>query len=113
MKLHALALSTLAAATIVAAHAGVIDKSQTENQATGSSQTWSAWGGQIGVRWNHDLLDSLGVTPGKPPTGKLTHEDNRHHEWFELRQSTGLQFSVSNAALRQFTGGSVQMRGGF
>ena len=65
------------------------------------------------MRWNRDLLGNLGVSVGKAPTAKLTTEDNRHHEWFELRQSAGLQFTVSNAALRQFTGGAVQMRGGF
>src|SRR5262245_24232317 len=49
MKLHALAL-LIAAAVLPAAHAGVIDKAN--QQAT---QTWSAWGGTLGVRWNRDL----------------------------------------------------------
>src|SRR3954464_6148986 len=112
MKLHALALSTLAVATL-AAHAGVIDKAQMENQTAAVGQTWSAYGGKIGVRWNRDLLSNVGVTVGNAPAGKLATQDFRRHEWFDLRQSGGLQFTVSNAALRSFTGGSVQMRGGF
>ncbi|HKE49183.1 MAG TPA: hypothetical protein VKB52_14055 [Rhodanobacteraceae bacterium] len=110
MKLHALALF-IAAAIVPAANAGVIDRAQA--QGTPATATWSAWGGQIGLRWNHDLLGNLGMTLGKAPTARLATQDWRHHEWFELRQSGGLQFTVANSALRQFTGGSVQMRGGF
>jgi hypothetical protein len=110
MKVHALAL-LVAAALVPAAYAGVIDKAQKSDAAV--TQTWSAWGGQIGIRWNRDLLTNIGVTVGNAPTGKLATQDFRRHEWFDLRQSAGLQFTVYNAALRQFTGGSVQMRGGF
>jgi len=107
MKLHALAL-LIAAAVLPVAHAGVIEKAN--QQAT---QSWSAWGGQIGVRWNRDLLDNLGVTVADAPTGKLATQDFRLHEWFDLRQNAGLEFTVNNASLRNFTGGSLQMRGGF
>jgi hypothetical protein len=107
MKLHALAL-LIAAAVLPAAHAGVIDKSN--QQAT---QTWSAWGGQIGVRWNRDLLGNLGLSVADAPTGKLATQDFRLHEWFDLRQNAGFEFTVNNASLRNFTGGSLQMRGGF
>ena len=69
--------------------------------------------GQIGVRWNRDLLGNLGVTVADAPTGKLAKQDFRLHEWFDLRQNAGLQFTVLNAALRKFTGGSLQMRGGY
>jgi hypothetical protein len=107
MKLHALAL-LVAAAVLPAAHAGVIDKANTQ-----ATQTWSAWGGQIGVRWNRDLLGNLGLAVADAPAGKLAKQDFRLHEWFDLRQSAGLQFTVNNASLRNFTGGSLQMRGGF
>ena len=107
MKLHALAL-LIAAAVLPVAHAGVIDKANTQ-----ATQTWSAWGGQIGVRWNRDLLGNLGFVVGDAPAGKLAMQDFRLHEWFDLRQSAGLEFTVNNASLRNFTGGSLQMRGGF
>ena len=110
MKRHALAL-LVAAAFVPAASAGVIDKAQAG--ANAPAQSWSAWGGQLGIRWNRDLLTNLGVTVGSAPGGKLATQDSRNHEWFSLRESAGLQFTVSNAALRQFVGGSVQMRGGF
>jgi hypothetical protein len=103
----------IAAAFVTAAHAGVIDKAQQADAAAAAGQTWSAWGGQIGVRWNHDLLANLGVSVADAPAGKLATQDFRLHEWFELRQSGGVQFTVSNASLRNFIGGSVQMRGGF
>jgi hypothetical protein len=109
MKHHALAL-LVAAALATTASAGVIDKAQVD--ATAPTATWSAWGGQLGIRWNRDLLSNLGVTVGAP-TAKLATQDFRLHEWFNVRESAGLQFTVSNSALRQFTGGSVQMRGGF
>ncbi|MGH8171980.1 MAG: hypothetical protein ACREPX_02460 [Rhodanobacteraceae bacterium] len=110
MKHHALAL-LIAAVIVPAASAGVIDKAQ-DAGANASAQSWSAWGGQLGIRWNRDLLSNLGVTVAAP-TGKLATQDFRLHEWFNVRESAGLQFTVSNSALRQFTGGAVQMRGGF
>ena len=107
MKLHALAL-LIAAAVLPAAHAGVIEKANTQ-----ATQTWSAWGGEIGVRWNRDLLGNLGLAVADAPAGKLAKQDFRLHEWFDLRQNAGLEFTVNNASLRNFTGGSLQMRGGF
>jgi len=40
------------------AQAGVIDKAQKAD----AQQSWSAWGGDIGVRWNRGLLKNIGVT---------------------------------------------------
>src|SRR4029453_13944272 len=99
MKHHALALF-IAAAIVPLPSAGVIDRAQLAD-ANASAQSWSAWGGQMGVRWNRDLLSNLGVTVGSAPTGKLATQDFRLHEWFALRESAGLTFTVSTAALRQ------------
>jgi len=83
-----------------------------------AGQTWSAWGGTIGVHWNTDLLANLGVSLGQssqtiaaPRTGG--HADFRPHTWFGVRQSGGLDFAVSNGTLRGFDGGSLTMNGGF
>ena len=103
----------IAAACMSAASAGVIDSAQRADAMQGTQQ-WSAWGGTIGVRWNKDLIQNLGITldaPSEPST--TTQQDLRRHQWFALRQSGGLQFSVHNAALQQFNGGSLQMRGGY
>ncbi|MBO9662914.1 hypothetical protein [Dokdonella sp.] len=97
----------IALACVTAAHAGVIEQAQRKQ-----AQTWSAWGGEIGVRWNRDLLANLGVTL-EAPSGRIAREDRRRHEWFQLRQTGGLEFSVRNATLQRFEGGSLQMRGGY
>ncbi|MET0231164.1 MAG: hypothetical protein ABW186_09565 [Rhodanobacteraceae bacterium] len=112
MKLRVLALSSLAVALAASAHAGVIDKAQREGQAALSSQTWSAWGGELGVRWNSDLLSNIGIEVAAP-TAKLDQPNVRGHEWFAMREAAGLQFTVRNGALRNFVGGSLQMRGGY
>ena len=92
------------------AHAGVIDKARKAEAI--SHQTWSAWGGDIGFNWNHDLTKDLGISLDKASM-PLAKQDFRHHEWFALRESGGLKFSVINDALQAITGGSVQARGGY
>jgi hypothetical protein len=107
----AIAFGFVAAGLALPAAAGVIRNAQ-------SSQSWSAWGGDIGVRWNTDLLGTLGIrvassdqTIPAPRTG--THADSRQHTWFGIRESGGLEFSVRNDSLVRFDGGSLQMRGGY
>jgi hypothetical protein len=108
MKLHHHALAfVLAVALVPLASAGVVDKAQ----HAAAQQSWSAWGGDIGVRWNRDLLNNIGVVA--KPIEQTTQHDLRRHEWFALRQSGGLQFNVRNGSLEGFTGGSLQMRGGY
>ncbi|MEO8461430.1 MAG: hypothetical protein ABI451_12940, partial [Dokdonella sp.] len=74
-------------------------------------QTWSAWGGSIGVRWNNDLFHGMGITTRSD--GPIAKSDPRRHQWFALRESGGLEFAVANGSLRHFNGGSLQMRGGY
>jgi hypothetical protein len=93
------------------AHAGVIDAAQ--KAAANEQQAWSAWGGDIGVRWNRGLLGNIGVTVGTNTDGRLDKTDMRRHEWFALRESGGLEFAVRNGSLQHFSGGSLQMRGGY
>ena len=81
------------------------------NQAAQGSQSWSAWGGEIGFRWNPDLLDNIRIKI--QGSGATAQTDLRNHQWFAVRQSGGLQFDVFNGSLQGFTGGSLQMRGGF
>ena len=103
----------LACALVLAvpAQAGVIDKAQKSEAA--KQQTWSAWGGDIGFRWNRDLLKIIGVTIESSPANPLSKTDFRHHEWFDVRESGGLEFGVRNGSMTQFNGGSLQMRGGY
>jgi hypothetical protein len=112
MKFRVLALSSLAVALAAAAHAGVIDKAQRDGQAALTAQTWSAWGGELGIRWNRGLLSNIGVEV-RAPAAKLDQPNVRGHEWFAMREAAGLQFTVRNGALQNFVGGSLQMRGGY
>src|SRR3954465_10746517 len=108
-------VSTLALACALvfaaAAQAGVIDKAQ--QAETSAAQSWSAWGGDIGFRWNSGLLKNIGVTIESAPAEQTSKHDFRRHEWFAMREASGLQFSVKNGSLLAFTGGSLQMRGGY
>lgn len=61
----------VAVACMSAASAGVIDTARRADAAH-ATQTWSAWGGDIGFHWNTDLLTNLGVsvlTPHGPRRG--------------------------------------------
>ena len=93
------------------AHAGVIDSARTAQAE--EAQAWTAWGGEVGVRWNRSLLGILGVTIEHDADQRLAREDARRHEWFALRDSGGLRFIVRNGALQRFSDGSLQMRGGY
>jgi hypothetical protein len=108
MKRHILAL-LVAAAFVPVVHAGVIANAQ----HAANQQAWSAWGGEIGFRWNADVLDNLGIQATQPTSRLANESDFRHHEWFALRPNNGLQFTVYNSALQEFTGGSLQVRGGY
>jgi hypothetical protein len=106
----------IALACVSAATAGATDRARIWD--THGAQTWSAWGGTIGVHWNADLLANLGVsvaqsaqTIAAPKTGG--HADFRPHTWFAVRQAGGLDFAVTNGTLRSFSGGSLTMDGGF
>ena len=108
MKHHHAWLFAFSVALAPLASAGVIDTAQ---QAA-SQQSWSAWGGDLGVRWNHDLLRSLDISLGKTQ-GQLAQTDLRGHQWFPLRENAGLQFIVQNSALAGFSGGALQSSGGY
>lgn len=94
------------------AQAGIIEKAQQE-EAAAAQQAWSAWGGDVGFRWNRDLLGILGVTVETQPRDRIEKSDRRRHEWFNVRDGASLKFLVRNGALKQFSGGSLQMRGGY
>ncbi|HEX7768882.1 MAG TPA: hypothetical protein VF422_02520 [Dokdonella sp.] len=111
MKKALLVLGIAAACVPVAALAGVVDRATKPVQQ--ATQTWSAWGGEVGVRWNHDLLGNLGLQVEGARDQQLAKTDRRQHEWFALRESGGLDFLVRYGALERFSGGSLQMRGGY
>ncbi|HEX5121921.1 MAG TPA: hypothetical protein VFV97_01645, partial [Rhodanobacteraceae bacterium] len=111
VRVTALALACALALGSASAHAGVIDKAQ-QAEANQQHQTWSAWGGDIGFRWNRGILANIGVHIEASPAGQ-TANTLRGHEWFNVREAGGLTFTVKNGSMEQFTGGSLQMRGGY
>jgi hypothetical protein len=103
-----LALACLAALGVASlANAGVISDARGK-----ADQTWSAWGGQIGFHWNEDLMRNIGLSLAGSD-GKLSRTDLRHHDFFSLRDTGSLDFTVQNSTLQHFTGGSLQVRGGY
>ncbi len=111
VRVTALALACALVLGSASAHAGVIDKAQ-QAEANQQHQTWSAWGGDIGFRWNRGILANIGVHIEASPAGQ-TANTLRGHEWFNVREAGGLTFTVKNGSMEQFTGGSLQMRGGY
>ena len=110
VRVTALALVCALALGSAPSQAGVIDKAQKAEAA--GHQTWSAWGGDIGFRWNRGVLGNIGIRIEASPTGQIA-KNLRGHEWFEVREAGGLAFTVKNGSMEQFTGGSLQMRGGY
>ena len=111
MKKALLVLGIAAACIPAAAWGGVLDRGT--KPPVQETQVWSAWGGEVGVRWNHDLLGNLGIAVDKARDQALAKTDRRQHEWFALRESGGLDFLVRYGSLDRFAGGSLQMRGGY
>ena len=110
VRVSALALGCALALGSLPSHAGVIDKAQKAEAA--GHQTWSAWGGDIGFRWNRGILGNIGIRIEASPSGQIS-KNVRGHEWFDVREAGGLTFTVKNGSMEQFTGGTLQMRGGY
>ncbi len=79
--------------------------------AAAKAQTWSAWGGTVGIRWNRDLAGDLGLKIG---AAQARHAElsGLEHELFDLQSVGSLDFEVRGGNLRGFVGGSLQARGG-
>ncbi len=76
-----------------------------------SEEVWAAWGGELEVSWNRDLLRDLGVTIS-PASGAQV----RSHEGIDrlaLRETVGLQFTVKDGNFTGLHGGSLSVQGGY
>lgn len=72
---------------------------------------WSAGGGNVVVRWNHDLAADLGI--GITATGNARKVGRFEGERFELDRATQLRFNVKRGHLHALTGGALRARGGY
>jgi hypothetical protein len=72
---------------------------------------WAVSGGDIGIRWNHDLAGDLGmrIMPGSVH-GQATTDGS---ERFAVQEGVELRFMVHNGYAREMTGGALRARGGY
>ena len=77
----------------------------------GVQRPWSAGGGDIGIRWNHDLAGDLGmrIVPGAIHGRRASDGSER----FALQDGRQLQFLVGNGYAREMAGGGLQAKGGY
>src|SRR5690606_2630245 len=77
----------------------------------GVQRPWAAAGGDIGIRWNHDLAGDLGmrIVPGSVRGARASDGSER----FSLQESAQLRFLVDNGYAREMAGGGLQARGGY
>lgn len=76
-----------------------------------AQRPWAAAGGDIGIRWNHDLAGDLGmrIVPGSVRGQRASDGSER----FSLQEATQLRFLVDNGYAREMAGGALQARGGY
>lgn len=86
-------------------------KPQAATASAEPAQHWSASSGTVGVRWNRELANDLGMALGAA-SGRYAQLSGYDHEVFNLRPAGSLDFSVSNGNLRAFVGGALQAAGG-
>lgn len=67
-------------------------------------------GGDVGIRWNRELAGDLGIRI-QPAAGASQGKDGSEH--FALQPAQTLRFGVRSGYVREFSGGSLQARGGF
>lgn len=82
----------------------------TQQVAQATVRPWSASGGVVDLRWNHDLARDLGI--GITPQG-MPKQQRDGADRFVLQQTGRLQFRVDGGYLRGFVGGALQVRGGY
>lgn len=72
---------------------------------------WSVGGGDVGIRWNHDLAGDLGirVMPGSVHGQRASDGSER----FGVLEERTLRFNVRNGYAREMAGGALQARGGY
>ena len=78
---------------------------------TGSERPWSVAGGDIGIRWNHDLAADLGmrIAPGSIHGQRARDGSER----FAVQEAQQMRFMVDNGYARRMAGGALQARGGY
>jgi len=104
--------SLLGAIATVPAQALAAGEPQAESTAAKSeASVWAAWGGELEIVWNRDLLGDIGLA--LPPARGLLAEPVDGVERFAIRETAGLQFRVRDGNFESMHGGSLSVRGGY
>jgi hypothetical protein len=98
-------------AAVLAAGSGVVvEPVELGRSATRlPQQPWRAWGGEIGIRFNHDLLRQFGLELEPGRGAKQVGE----YTVYRTADRRGLEFSAPYGTFDQFTGGALESLGGF
>lgn len=104
-------LATAAAGTTFAQPRSAAPAPSGAHPASAAERPWSVGGGDIGIRWNHELADHLGmrILPGSVHGQRASDGSER----FALQDARRLQFMVDNGYAREMAGGGLQARGGY
>ncbi len=76
--------------------------------AATASQTWKAWGGEVGFRFNTDLLENVGLS-----LDSVKARRDGEYSVYPLADSDGLTFDAPLGTLKAFTGGKLTSPQGF
>lgn len=104
-------LLATATAGMVFAQPGTAASRDADRARAGAERPWIVAGGDIGIRWNHDLAGDLGmrILPGSV-RGQRTNDGS---ERFSVSEEQQMRFLVANGYARRMAGGALQARGGY
>ena len=88
-----------------------IDLSRSADGIEGEDQVWSAWGGELHIAWNRELLADIGVRLSAPKG--LLGAPEHGVERLGVRETVGFQFNVRGRAFNGFAGGALSVQGGY
>ena len=76
---------------------------------TTQDDLWSAWGGQINIEFNANILNAMGIEV----IGNFQQQDHYDVITLDISQQSSLQFWAPNGAFDGFYAGSLKVSGGF
>lgn len=103
---YVIAAVLFAVCSVGTAHAGAVDDDR-EHQ-----QTWTVWGGDVGVRWNRDLATDIGLHIGAA-VGKTGVSPRGGFVRFAVQPIGSLKFSMRERHFQGFRDGTLRMHGGY
>lgn len=88
---------------------GLAQAARNPAPAAAPVRAWSAAGGDVGIRWNRELVRDLGLRLQSVASSTARDGSDR----FRAEPAQALRFDVDNGYLRGFAGGALRVRGGY